>query len=51
MVANIISGIIEVHSILAVDTNIENILSYLSPFAAHSARQEELMSMVGCDIP
>jgi len=51
VVPNIISRIIEIHSIFLVDAIMENILSYLACFATRSAEQEELLSMVGCDIP
>jgi len=50
VVPNIISGIIGVCSILAVDAIIENIFSDISRFAARSAEQKELLSTVGCDI-
>jgi len=50
VVPNIISSIIGVRSILAVDAIIENIFSDISRFSARSAGQEELLSTVGCDI-
>jgi len=50
VVPNIISGIIGVRSILAVDAIIENIFTDISRFAACSAGQEELLSTVSCDI-